>query len=453
MAPLGYQESCLSRIVPGPVAVVGAGLSGRSAARLVLSLGGKVRLLDDRPDALRGPPPGAEIGALSARALKDVSLVVLSPGVPRCRPELAQAIADNQLVSEIELASWFLGMPLIGITGTNGKSTTTALAGHIAKQAGLRVFVGGNFGEPLSELARNELEGRLPAVEIAFIELSSYQLESTRTTRLQIGAWLNLQPDHMDRYPSLEAYAEAKARILELIAKDGCAILPTKDSTIARFAGRAESVRWVAVEEQLESGQAGIEIVNGIGRRGSEEYKIAGPGLMGLHNHQNAGFAIELVRTFGLEPSSIQAALLSFQGLPHRLTLISELDNVQWFDDSKATNVASAVTAVQAMVRPTILIAGGRDKRSSWDALVQVSEGVVKCVLAIGEASATVESAFKGCVEVEIVETLEAAVLRARVLAEPGDAVLLAPACASFDQFSSYTDRGLAFTRLVRGKK
>lgn len=430
--------------------VVGAGRSGRSAARLLAARGARVRVVDDRVEALQDLGPGVAGEPLSGASLVGADLVVLSPGVPRSREVLAPAIAEGRLVGEIELASWLVAAPLVGITGTNGKSTTTALVGHMLEQAGIRAFVGGNLGEPLSELA---FFGE--PVEVAVLELSSFQLESVETARFWAGAWLNLEPDHLDRYPSLAAYAAAKERLFERLSPSGVAIANARDPVVQAAARRVRSasVRWFAEGAPLPAeveGGLGTGVVAGVASRGEERFRVDGPGLLGPHNHENAAAAIEVARALGASPEAVQAGLSSFRGLPHRLSLVLEAAGVRFYDDSKATNVASAATAVRAMSTETILLAGGRDKGGSWDPLVEAARGRVVRVLAIGEAAAIVEQAFAGVVPVEVAFTLERAVARAKALARPGQAVLLAPACASLDQFTSYAHRGAEFARWAR---
>lgn len=428
--------------------VVGAGRSGRAAAELLLTRGAQVILTDDRPEALGNLPAGARGAPLSREAVDEADLVVLSPGVPRGRAELAQAIAESRLVGEVELGSWFIDLPMVAITGTNGKSTTTTLIGAILTKAGFRPFVGGNLGSPLSELARG-----LHRADVAVVELSSYQLESIETARWRVGVWLNLQADHLDRYPNLEVYAQAKARVFSRLEPEGAAVASWDDPVVRTAAESTDArIRWFSTQTTLE--ERGTAAAGGVARRADELYRLDGPGLIGRHNHENAVAAIEAARLMGADPRAVQAAISAFCGLPHRLSLVHEADGVVWYDDSKATNVASAVTAVQAMTRPTLLIAGGKDKGGAWSPLVSAARHRVERVLAIGEAAPIVDRAFseEGIV-VEVVHTLDQAVARAKTIARPGQAVLLAPACASFDQFPSYVARGQSFARLARDEE
>lgn len=401
--------------------VVGAGQSGRSAARLLERRGAEVWLADDRRE-VSGVSP-AQLVPIERARVEAADLVVLSPGVPRARPELAGVIERGLLIGEVELASWFIQAPLVGITGTNGKSTTTALVGHILSEAGLRTFVGGNLGRPATEMA----EG---AWEVGVLELSSYQLESLVSAQFRVGTWLNLTPDHLDRYADLHAYAAAKARLIEQVEPGGVAVLNAEDPLLREWGSGRAGVRWFSADDAPEASAA--------------------PALPGRHNRSNIAAALASVAGFSLPGDRVRAALSSFPGLPHRLERVRELDGVTYFNDSKATNVDSAVTAVRALSPPKILIAGGKDKGASWQPLVEAARGSVRVVLAIGQAAPLVAAAFQDVAPVfEHARTLEAAVRRAQALARPGEVVLLSPACASFDQFQNFEHRGEEFKRLV----
>lgn len=393
--------------------VLGGGLSGRSARALLEARGTVVRVLDDR-----SPQP------IAREAIQGADLCVLSPGVPRSHPEL-QGL-DVPLVGEVELAVWLADCPLVGITGTNGKSTTTALVGHILEKAGRRPFVGGNLGRPACDMVQEDFE-------LAVLELSSFQLESLETASFEVGAWLNLSADHLDRYPNEEAYAEAKARMLPMVA--GHCVANSQDATVRRFVELhvdPHRVRW------FDRADYGLQ--------------FDGPGLLGPHNLLNGKAAVEICLSLGVEKREIQDGLSSFEGLPHRLRAIASDDGIHWLNDSKATNVAAAANAVMAMEHPTFLIAGGQDKGGSWQPLVEAALGRVKEVLAIGDAAPLVEQAFEGRISVRVLKSLEAAVAYARSSAGQGEAVLLAPGCASFDQFPNYQTRGERFESLVRGE-
>ena len=440
--------------------VVGAGTSGLAAVRLLRAKGAEITVADDRPrEAMSAEAQatleGVAVGPLSAEVARVAELVVLSPGVPRTRPELAEAIDAGKLVGEVELASWFVHLPMVGITGTNGKSTTTALVAHLLRQAyGDRVFAGGNLGEPLSSLAL------APAGYIAAaVELSSYQLESMVEAQFMVACWLNLTPDHIDRYASLDAYAAAKRRLLMRRSVHGVAVLNAKDPICAQAGlGLGGAVRWFAASStsDLATSMGVVLEAPDVARRVSddhvERYRLDNPALLGLHNKANALAAIECARHMEVSPEAVQAGLSSFKGLPHRLELVGEVGGVRYYNDSKATNVDSALTALAALDGPVLLIAGGKDKGAPWAPLVAAAAGKVKLVLSIGEAAPLVEAAFSAAgFEVLSAGDLEAAVGAARARAAAGDQVLLSPACASFDQFKDYNHRGEVFRGLVKG--
>lgn len=426
------------------VAVVGLGRSGRAALAALRARGLSPVVLDDRPSE------GAV--SITAAAVDRAELVVLSPGVPRARPELAAAVAEGRLVGEVELALWLSDRrPRLVVTGTNGKSTTTALLGHILEGAGREPFVGGNLGRPSCELAASAERG--PVV----LELSSYQLESLVLAELDVAAWLNLTPDHTDRYASVETYALAKRRALEQLVPSGVGVLNLADPVCVAASGAAPSVRWFAPDGCALDGRPGTELVDGRAVRrdpdGDEVYRLDNPRLPGAHNRANMLAAIELARAVGLSPPEVQAGLASFGGLPHRIELVAEAGGVSWYNDSKATNVESTRTALLAIERPTILIAGGKDKGAPWTPLRAVAEagGRLRAVLGIGEAGPIAVEAFRGvAAEVRELGTLSAAVDWAAAHARPGEAVLLSPACASFDQFDHYEHRGDVFRALAR---
>jgi len=440
------------------VLVVGAGKSGRAAARLLLSKGVAVTVADDGEAAraaAQADLPEVATCALDEAACEAADLVVLSPGVPRRLPALARSIRIGKLVGEVELASWFVRVPMVGITGTNGKSTTTALVAHMLEQASPgRIFAGGNLGRPLSELAMDP-----GSADAAVVELSSYQLESIVQAKFRVACWLNLTPDHTDRYEDMRAYAAAKRRLIERRTIDGVAVLNAKDRWCAQTGiGMGGPVRWFSVASSELAHNAGTRMIDAstaerVFEGGTETFRLDNPALIGQHNQANALAAIECARMMGASAEAVQAGLSTFAGLPHRLELVAELDGVQWRNDSKATNVDSALTALLALARPVLLIAGGKDKGAPWAPLVEAAKGRVKQVLAIGEAEGVVAEAFEGSgIEVVRAQTLERAVELAREAAAPGDVVLLSPACASFDQFDNFEVRGDRFKALVRGQ-
>jgi UDP-N-acetylmuramoylalanine--D-glutamate ligase len=447
--------------------VVGLGASGRAAAQLLLRTGMRVTVEEVRPLSELGEvaellkAEGAELAAgrpLTFEALSGANLVVVSPGVPLAHSALVQAKAAGiRVLGEVEVASWFLrpGVPLVGITGTNGKSTTTALCGELLFHGGLRPFVGGNLGTALSEAAlSNEPFGAY------VVELSSYQLEGLEDLRIGPAVFTNLAPDHLDRYASYEAYQAAKARIFR---GPGAAVVNFGDEAVVRLALASErSLHGFTRQDSAPPGIPAARLgalatpVEGgfqIQQSGTEHrFQVKTRALRGAHNLENAMAAAMLARLCGVSDERIQRGLDSFPGLPHRLELVRTLDGVEWVNDSKATNVDSAVVALQALRGQKIwLIAGGKGKGAPYAPLVEQARHGVKGVLTVGADAPKIEQAFasSGSVPVLSCETLERAIAEARTRAVTGDAVLLSPACSSFDQFKNFEDRGQTFRRLV----
>jgi UDP-N-acetylmuramoylalanine--D-glutamate ligase len=445
------------------VAVYGLGKSGVAAARLLLRAGARITAIDARAEgelgeavpALRSQGVRLALGKIPAGFLSSTDLIVLSPGVPRELPEIQRAVAAGIKVwAEVELASRFLGSaPLLGITGTNGKSTTTALTGELLAQSGRRVFVGGNLGPPLSEAPLHA-----EPFDVYCIELSSFQLEGTESMRLSIAALLNLTADHLDRYASVADYAAAKARIF-LNQRDGdFAVVNADDPAVMELARNARvplygfSLESVATRLPL-AGRAGrsaggfhLELAGGR----PEIYSVTTPALRGDHNLKNAMAAALLARLSGVTPQAAQRGLDVFAGLAHRMESVRTLKGVEWINDSKATNVESALVALRALGRGIWLIAGGKGKGAPYAPLVEAARGKVKGVLTIGQDAPAIEGAFASSAAVYPCETLDRAVQQAQTLAQEGEVVLLSPACASFDQFENFEDRGETFKRLVR---
>jgi UDP-N-acetylmuramoylalanine--D-glutamate ligase len=437
------------------VTVVGLGQSGFAAARLLLRLGAHVTLNDARDESKLGPRvaelagAGArlDLGGHDAQRLAANDLVVVSPGVPKL-PELEVAEARGvKLVSEIELASWFVRGTVIGITGTNGKSTVTTLIGEMCQRTGRPTFVGGNLGTPLVDVVDSEAAGPNGYV---VVELSSFQLERIEHFRAQVGVLLNVTDDHLDRYPNFAAYAAAKGRLFGTQDKSDFALAPSGDElsialarvspgTLALFAGRAGEVR-------CEHG-ALIDTVSGL------RIPVAEIGIKGDHNLDNACAAALAARLAGVTSDHIEAVLRSFKGLGHRMQSAGAIAGVAFYDDSKATNVGAAVAAVLGLGRQSVrvvLIAGGKDKGGSYQPLVDVMQKHGRGLVLIGEATPLIDEAFRAAAHetglpIERAGSMRDAVRIAMRLSQPGDAVLLAPACASFDMFRSYAQRGDVF--------
>ena len=409
--------------------VVGLGKSGAAAARLLVERGARVIGADDRDVPL--PAGVTELRRVVPEALRGVDVVVVSPGVPLSLPIFREA--KLHVIGEVELASAFIREPIAGITGTNGKSTTTALTGHLLATANKRVFVGGNLGNALSN--RVVMGGEL---DVSVCELSSYQLESIESLRCAAAAVLNVTPDHLDRYASLEVYASAKERIFENQRPGDLAVLNAADARVAAMKTKP------GVERRLFDPR-GREI-----RVGGAALALRAPTLRGIHNLENAFAAALLAAHFGVRADDLQRGLDTYPGLPHRLESVRTLDGVEWINDSKATNVDSVAKSLSAFPEGIHLIMGGRGKGAPYAPLRELMRGRVKTILTIGEDAATVERELSDVAKVERAETLGVAVRRARELARPGEVVLLSPACASYDQFRNFEERGDTFKRLVQ---
>ncbi|MEM1022359.1 MAG: UDP-N-acetylmuramoyl-L-alanine--D-glutamate ligase [Myxococcota bacterium] len=426
-------------------AVVGAGRSGRAAAELLRAVGSEVEVLDDMAGPGRRP--------IETRAIERARYVILSPGVPRNRPELRSALAEGRLLGEVDLAAAFLPVPMVGVTGTNGKSTTTALIGAILEGAGRRPWVGGNLGPPVSSLALRFVAEDDPEIGLAVLELSSFQLESISEARFEVGVWLNLSQDHVERYPNMETYGRAKRRLLELRRSSGTGILNAEDAYIVSMSkGLQGKLRWFSGRTWRGIGTGFIEgsLIRRMGEE-VERFPLHRFPLPGRHNIENAAAAVESVRTLGVSAPLAQRGLEDFLGLPHRLETIPSRDGRRWINDSKATNVDAALTALKSFDGPLTLILGGRSKGASYEPLIERAEASeVQRIYALGEAGPEIVAAFAGRVEVELVPDLARAVAAAAKAASEGSTVLLSPACSSFDQYPNFEARGDDFRRLVR---
>lgn len=444
------------------VLVFGLAKSGVAAIKLLLQHGAQVTALDARDESALGEV-GRELkaqgvklvtGATPAGLLEAHQMIVVSPGVPLSLPELEAArAADIPIWGEIELAWRFLSeVPLFGITGTNGKSTTTALTGELFKKGGRRTFVGGNLGLPLAEAALTPKDW-----DAQVVELSSFQLEGIQQVRPKGAAILNLTPDHIDRYASHDAYGEAKARIFLNQGPGDFAVVNAEDAHVMRLGLQANvPVYGFSVSGQFAPGGprlTGMAVAKPGGFRLdflNEDYTLTNRALRGAHNAQNAMAATLLARLGGVAREAVQAGLDSYPGLPHRLESVRVLEGVEWVNDSKATNVDSVLVALRAFKGDLLLIAGGKGKGAPYQPMVDEGRGKVKGVLTIGKDAETIAAAYQGHAPVHPCGTLDEAVRRARELAKAGDTVLLSPACASYDQFKNFEDRGETFKRLVQ---
>jgi UDP-N-acetylmuramoylalanine--D-glutamate ligase len=440
--------------------VIGLGTSGVGALKLLLNRGAKVVALDEKADAkapFEHPNLTVKTGPFPARFWEGAEAVVVSPGVPLAKAELVAAkAAGATLFGEVELGWRCLPKgagPILGVTGTNGKSTTTALLGELVKQYAPNTFVGGNLGTAFT-LAYEDPQ-RAP-YDFHVVELSSFQLEGLVETQVKGAAILNLQPDHLDRYATMADYGRAKARIFANQPNDGFAVVNADDPAVVELA-RAAHVPVYAFTLDAKRTSAGFEgLAVGSSSKfmlmfaGNDVFTLRNRALRGPHNVQNAMAAAMLARLAGVPAEAIQRGLDVFTGLPHRLESVGEVNGVEYVNDSKSTNVASAVVALKAFAGNVWLIAGGKGKGAPYAPLVQAARDVVKGVLTIGQDAPAIAEAFAGVCAVHGCGTLEAAVGKAHGLATKGDVVLLSPACASYDQFQNFEHRGDTFKNLVR---
>jgi UDP-N-acetylmuramoylalanine--D-glutamate ligase len=349
------------------------------------------------------------------------------------------------VIGEMELASRFFKPPVIAVTGTNGKSTVTTLISEICKRAGIRTFVGGNLGIPFVEALWQDFQ-------LAVVEVSSYQLETIQRFKPRVAVHLNLSEDHLDRYHSLDEYAQAKARIFENQEADDWAILNREVPIVWKLREGLRSRVFsfgMAKPEGADSAMwddAGLRFNIG-GRSGN--MRLDGFRLLGRFNRSNAMAAACAALVLELEPELIEDSLAAFRGLPHRLEFVRERNQVRFIDDSKGTNVGAVVEALAAIPAPVVLIAGGVDKGGSYAALCEPLRRKVKHLLLYGAAREGMRSALNGTTQIECFETMDQAVAKAAAEALPGDTVLLSPACASFDQFKNYAERGRVFQEVV----
>jgi UDP-N-acetylmuramoylalanine--D-glutamate ligase len=425
------------------VLVLGLGVSGRSAAEWLAAQGASVVAADERPaEALA-------LGALDPRVTlacgasfpdpAGFDLVVPSPGVPPAR----YAARARAAWGDVELAGRALAVPIVAVTGTNGKSTVTLLVEALLRAAGLRAEAAGNIGHPALELVGRPLDA-------AVLEVSSFQLETTERFRPRVAVILNATPDHQDRHGSFEAYLEAKARILDHQGTDDAAVLCRDDAAVWGLAPRVRGRLYAFGRRGPFERGAWLDAGAIALADGERRWRVAldGVALAGV-DLENAAAALAAVAALGLDPARAGAALPDFRGLPHRCEVVARRGGVTWVDDSKATNVGAAQRALERFRAPLVWLAGGRNKGLDFAPLAEAARGRVRAALLFGESAGELERALAGAVPSERTETLDAAVRRAAELARPGDVVLLSPACASFDQFRSYAERGERFRAAV----
>lgn len=460
--PRGLDEALPAAWTRGEVAVVGLGRSGRAAAALLARAGARVYASDaGRGEALEAAArhladAGAhvELGSHDLARIARASLAVVSPGVDPATPAIAAARdARVPIVGEIEIALRFLpALQYIGITGTNGKTTTTAIAARLLQAVGRDGVAAGNIGTPLAELALRDEPPRWVA-----LELSSFQLHDTPGVRPTVGVLTNLSPNHLDRYPSAVEYYADKALLFRNATPESAWVLNADDAEVRAMSAQVKAGPRLHFSVKHEADAwwdraTGQLVVLGEPLLPRDEFP-----LMGDHNVENALAAALAVMQAHPEHRTAQSraaiagALRGFHALEHRIEPVGEVDGVLWINDSKSTNVASTLVALEGMTRPTVVLLGGRHKGEPYTALAEPLARVARAVIAFGEAGPLVVHDLEGRVPlVHESGDFEAVIARARALAQPGDAVLLSPACSSYDMFSNYEERGATFRALVR---
>lgn len=447
-------DQVLARPEGRKVAILGLGVVGRALSRLCVQRGAHVLGIDERPNSAiealqRALPIKVHIGRPEPALLNEIDLLAISPGADPRQPlvQVAQHM-DLPICGELELVGP-LGCPTAAITGTNGKSTTTALLGHLMTETGYRVFTGGNLGEPVASW---RCSGQ--RVDIAVLELSSYQLETAYRFRANAALVLNLSADHAERYATFADYRLAKMRLVENQTRDDIAILNYDDIEVRAFSEHTEAAVWWFSSQRPVLGD-GVWICEdslvGSGAFDSLSINLRHAKLLGAHNRQNAAAAFLAAWALGCrDVSALQRAYRTFKGLPDRLEVVTQGCGLRFVNDSKATNDEAAAVALKAMDTPVVLLVGGRDKGGGYAQLLAEAKGRARCVIAFGEAQHVIAEALGTEVKVVQAASLAEALELGIAAAEPGDTVLLSPACSSFDEFANYAERGAAFKAQVR---
>jgi UDP-N-acetylmuramoylalanine--D-glutamate ligase len=453
------------------VVVVGLGRTGLATARFLHQYGARVLVSDTAGEKELGDAVGIvrqlgvrmELGPHRAASFQNADLIVVSPGVAHTIEPIMQARDHGiPVIGEVELASRFIKEPIIAVTGTNGKTTTTELLGRMLRDSGLKVFIGGNIGNPLIEYVT---KGKPAQMVVA--EISSFQLDTTTAFRPRVCVLLNITADHLDRYPNFEAYADSKMRIFKNQRAEDVAVLNGADALIRAKTKQIKSQQLffpsIKANEQgaILNGKKIILNLNKLKKiypeirdpqsaiRNQGSLDISKIHLQGRHNFENAAAASLAALAAGAELESIQNTLDQFKGLAHRLEHVATIKTVQYFNDSKATNVDGVAKALQCFSKPVLLIMGGRDKGSDFTALEGLVRKHVKDLIVMGEAAEPIRSALGQMKPTNIATSMQDAVSKAYQNADPEDVVLLSPGCASFDWYSNYAERGDDFRAAV----
>ncbi len=440
------------------VLVVGAGKSGISAARFLREQGAKVTISDARSAAaLAGEIPAlmdagimVEAGGHGLLTFRRQDLIVVSPGVPMNTPEVRQVVALGMpVIGELELASRFLQGQVIAVTGSNGKTTTTTLVGEILRRGGMETLVGGNIGLPVIDLIAESRPGTWSVLEV-----SSFQLETVEEFRPRIAAVLNITPDHLDRHKTFAHYAAAKARITARQDAEDFLVLNGEDKEAQMVAAKSRAqVFWFSARRPIRQGAfvhgESVVFLAKEGGRAEPVMPVSEIRLRGLHNVENVLAAVTIARLASVSSEVIRQAVGEFKAVEHRLELVRVRDGVEFYNDSKATNVDAAMKAVGSFAGGVHLILGGKDKDSDYRQMAGLLKERVEVVYTIGSAAEKIGRELEGVVKMVEAGRLDVAVAEAAKAATAGDVVLLAPACSSFDQFESYEHRGRVFRELV----
>jgi UDP-N-acetylmuramoylalanine--D-glutamate ligase len=438
------------------VLVVGLARTGVASALFCAAHGAKVTATDTRTEnaigevlhQLRAMGVHLELGGHREEQILGQELIIPSPGVPADAPLLKSARAKGIAIwSEIELADRFLSGRLVGITGSNGKTTTTSLIAHVLRSTRIPTILAGNIGTPMISLVEQTNDST-----ITVVELSSFQLELIESFRPNISVFLNLTPDHLDRHHTLEAYGAAKARIFENQTETDSAVLNADDAASTKYAPAKPQLFWFSRKQRVAQGAFVREHEIIFRREGKEEavLNLADIPLAGAHNVENVLAAVAATRIAGADAAAIAKGVRSFSGVEHRLEFVAEIGGVRYYNDSKATNVDATLKALDAFPGRILVVIGGKDKGSDYAVLQKLLREKAILALLIGAAAEKIEKQIAGSVAIERAGTVERAVEIASHAARPGDVVLLAPACASFDQFENYEHRGRVFKDLVR---
>ncbi|OQW97792.1 MAG: UDP-N-acetylmuramoyl-L-alanine--D-glutamate ligase [Desulfobacteraceae bacterium A6] len=459
--------------------VVGLGKTGISAAVFLRKRGAQVTVsdsskdknLDDAAKELQAIGVNVELGTHSSSSFLNAEIIVLSPGVPHTIEPVTRAAERGALVTgEIELASRFIKEPIVAVTGTNGKTTTTTLIGNMLEESGLKVFVGGNIGKPLIDYVESENRA-----DVVVAEISSFQLDTIKTFRPRVGVLLNITEDHLDRYPGFDAYVKSKARIFENQKGNDVLVFNASDRHILQVSGNIEcdilpffkDPGSLEYEEYAKISDDRIifnlnKTVNCLNNAATGQASNTGANfslsfseinLPGKHNMENVAAATLAAFAAGGNQIGIRRALKKFRGLPHRIELVAEINKVGYYDDSKATTADSVIKALEVFRNPVILIMGGRNKGINFSLLKNAVMDHVKKLILLGEAKEEIKSALGETVETTYAVTMDDAVGLAHDAATAGDIVLLSPACTSFDMFTSYAHRGDIFCKAVEALK